>query len=167
MVLSQCYYIPMDEILHRCTSNKVFGISIGRNPEEHTTIVFELHEFTYSPYGAPTVPHLRAWTHHTRCQDPSESKPSHLKPQFVKQGQGDTKRRINHGQPASPSEPELPAPVLPLILRRAQELAPITEEWLTKYTTLVAEWIHFTLLGIRSPTIKPKMYTFGASELSN
>ena len=27
--------------------------------------------------------------------------------------------------------------------------------------SLVAEWIHFTLLGIILPTIKPKVYTFG------
>ena len=26
---------------------------------------------------------------------------------------------------------------------------------------LVAEWIHFTLFGIISPTMKPKVYTFG------
>ena len=34
---------------------------------------------------------------------------------------------------------------------------------------LVAEWIHFTLLGIILPTIKLKVYTlwFGAYELSN
>ena len=32
---------------------------------------------------------------------------------------------------------------------------------------LVAEWIHFTLFGIISPTIKLKVYTFGAYELSN
>ena len=31
----------------------------------------------------------------------------------------------------------------------------------------VAEWIHFTLFGIISPTIKLKVYTFGAYELSN
>ena len=32
---------------------------------------------------------------------------------------------------------------------------------------LVAEWIHFTLPGIASPTIKQKVYAFGAYELSN
>ena len=26
---------------------------------------------------------------------------------------------------------------------------------------LVAEWIHFTLFGMVSPTINPKVYTFG------
>ena len=29
-----------------------------------------------------------------------------------------------------------------------------------KYSILVAEWIHFTLLGIVVPTIKLKVYTF-------
>ena len=33
--------------------------------------------------------------------------------------------------------------------------------------TVVAEWIHFTLFGIMLPTIKLKVYTFGAYELSN
>ena len=32
---------------------------------------------------------------------------------------------------------------------------------------LVAEWIHFALFGIILPTIKLKVYTFGAYELSN
>ena len=32
---------------------------------------------------------------------------------------------------------------------------------LYKYKTLVAEWIHFTLFGIISPTIKLKVYAFG------
>ena len=32
---------------------------------------------------------------------------------------------------------------------------------------LAAEWIHFTLLGIILPTIRLKVYTFGAYELSN
>ena len=33
--------------------------------------------------------------------------------------------------------------------------------------TLVAEWIDFTLFGIILPTIKLKVYTLGAYELSN
>ena len=32
---------------------------------------------------------------------------------------------------------------------------------------LVAEWIHFTLFGITLPTIKLKVYTLKAYELSN
>ena len=32
---------------------------------------------------------------------------------------------------------------------------------------LVAEWIHFTLFGIISPTVKLKSVLFGAYELSN
>ena len=35
------------------------------------------------------------------------------------------------------------------------------------FVILVAEWIHFTLFGILSPTIKLKVYTFGSYELSN
>ena len=31
----------------------------------------------------------------------------------------------------------------------------------SRLTSLVAEWIHFTLFGIILPTIKRKVYTFG------
>ena len=39
--------------------------------------------------------------------------------------------------------------------------------WVFLDIGLVAEWIHFTLLGIILPTIKLKEYTFWAYEISN
>ena len=60
--------------------------------------------------------------------------------------QGPTQRRVAMGE------------VSTLLHIRARTLHPLTS---SDFVRLVAEWIHFTLLGIILPTIKPKVYTFG------